>query len=223
MATTGQQIRTADDFAAVYNVSRETLDCLQLYVDVLVHWQKRINLIGKSTVEDIWHRHIADCAQLAIPPFDRFNVWLDLGSGAGLPGVVLAILKKPSPGAHVHLVESLGKKCAFLREAIRQTQAPATVHQVRIENLAWTDLDPAPQAITARALASVNDLMKYVDSLVKKETPCVFFKGQDIDAELTEAAKYWNITARKHANRVHPEGCILIVEENSRDHTEPRT
>ncbi len=220
MSMSEKQIRNATDFASVYNVSRETLDRLEVYVDVLSHWQKRINLIGRSTVGDIWHRHVADSAQLAVAPFDRFKIWLDLGSGAGLPGIVLAILLAPSENGHVHLVESQGKKCAFLREAIRQTQAPATVHNARIEKLDEMDFDPTPDVVTSRALASILDLLGYSENLVKNGTPYVFFKGQDIDAELTEAAKYWNITARKHVSRIHSEGCILLVEENSRDHIE---
>lgn len=213
---TSHPIVDSETFAATFDVSRETLDRLQIYVDLLIHWQKRINLIGPSTVEQIWSRHIADAAQLAFAPFDAYDAWLDLGSGAGLPGIPLAILKRDVTGGFVHLAESNGKKTAFLRTAIRETGAPARVHDGRIENLEPESLDPTPQAVTARALAPVGKLLHLASPFLKNGTPGVFFKGQDVDDELTEAAKYWNIAARRERSFIYPDGCILIIEEATR-------
>src|SRR5262249_5471779 len=115
-----------------FNVSRESKSRLETYVSILLAWQERINLIGPSTVPQVWERHVADSLQLIalLPP--KTQIIADLGSGAGIPGLILAI----ATGHHVTLYESNGKKCAFLREAIRQTGAPATVYQTRIEAIA---------------------------------------------------------------------------------------
>ncbi|MGH6908337.1 MAG: 16S rRNA (guanine(527)-N(7))-methyltransferase RsmG, partial [Aestuariivirga sp.] len=140
-----------------FNVSRESLARLEAYVALLLAWQRRINLIGPSTVEQIWTRHIADALQLLpLLPKGTRNI-ADLGSGAGIPGLIIAIVT----GACAHLYESNGKKAAFLREAIRHTQAAATVHQMRIEDLRHDPARPKVEAVLARALAPLVSLLDH--------------------------------------------------------------
>jgi 16S rRNA (guanine527-N7)-methyltransferase len=178
---------------ALVPVSRETLDRLDRFVATLLTWQQRINLIAPTTVRAIWTRHVADSLQLLqLAPSAR--VWLDLGSGGGFPGFALACALAERPGATVHLVESNGKKAAFLREAVRVTGAPAIVHQARIEQMG-TKLDVPVDVVTARALASLNELLVLAEPWMKRGAQALFPKGQDVGAELTEASKYWNIEA----------------------------
>lgn len=204
------------EFANRFDISRETLDRLTAYVDLLERWQRRINLIGRSTVEDIWHRHIADSAQLLefVPQDDRQVI--DLGSGAGLPGVVLAVLFGDGGSGHVHLIESNAKKAAFLREAIRVTEAEATVHALRIESVDVKTLSPVPRIVTARALAPLSDLLSLAQPALENGAVGIFLKGQDVDDELTEASKYWRLTVDRVPSRIHSGGTILIVKEASR-------
>jgi 16S rRNA (guanine527-N7)-methyltransferase len=189
-------------------VSRETLAKLEVYADLLVTWNKKINLIGPSTEADLWHRHMLDSAQLypLIPP--STGVVLDLGSGAGFPGLVLAIMGLPG----VHLVESDQRKCAFLREAARITGASATVHAKRIEQLTAFPAD----VITARAVAPLADLLAWSERFLTKNTLCIFPKGQNVEVELTDAHKRWRITVDQHSSRTDPRGTILCIGEVSR-------
>ena len=205
-----------EEFASRFDISRETLDRLTAYASLLERWQRRINLIGPSTVQDIWHRHIADSAQLLefIPRGDRRVI--DLGSGAGLPGVVLALLFGDGRSVHVHLVESNAKKAAFLREAIRVTAASATVHAVRIESIDPRSLSPAPRIVTARALAPLAGLLGLSRPALETGAAGIFLKGRDVDDELTEASKYWRLTVDRIPSRIHSGGTILIVKEASR-------
>lgn len=199
------------DFEALlspYNVSRESLRGLQDYVALLLTWQARINLIGPSTVETVWTRHILDAVQLLplLPP--NAKLVADLGSGGGIPGLVVAI----AGGYEVHLYESNGKKIAFLREAIRQSGAKAVVHQVRLGRLAEADL-PAVDAVIARALAPLETLLGYAEPFMAAGIPAFFHKGQDIDSELTAATRYWQINAIKHTSVSDSRGVILEVKE----------
>jgi 16S rRNA (guanine527-N7)-methyltransferase len=197
-----------------FNVSRESRTQLETYVGLLRDWQKRINLIGASTVDQVWQRHIADSLQL-IPLLPAVTKSLaDLGSGAGLPGLVLAI----ATGHHVDLYESNGKKAAFLREAIRNTGAPATVHQIRIELLAGDVNRPKVQVVLARALAPLPRLLDYAAPFFVDGAVGLFHKGQDIDAELTEATKCWKLGFIKHSGLIDSNGVILEVKEASRVH-----
>lgn len=198
---------TPEAIAARFNVSRESLDKLKIYVRLLMNWQKRINLIGPATEAEIWTRHIADSLQLLPLLPENIKAIIDLGSGAGLPGLALAI----SGNISGHLIESQGKKAAFLREVIRQTGANAQVHQKRIEAVPPSALKV--QAVTARALAPVNKLLSLSAPFIAQGAVGLFHKGQDVDAELTEAAKYWTIKSRKIPSLVDPRGVILEVEE----------
>jgi 16S rRNA (guanine527-N7)-methyltransferase len=191
-------------------VSRETEARLDRFVDLLTAWQQRINLIAPSTEPKLWTRHIADSLQLlALAP--GALRWADLGSGGGFPGVVLACALADVPGAQVHLVESNMKKAAFLREAVRITGVPATVHATRIVDFVEKLSQPV-DVVTARALAPLHDLLPMAYSLLKKGAWGLFPKGQDVAAELTEAAKCWNIEASLVPSITDPSARIVVVE-----------
>ena len=194
---------------ALTPVSRETQKRLEAFVELLLNWQSRINLIAPSTIAHLWTRHVADSLQL-IPLAPEARVWADLGSGGGFPGLAIACALAEEPGAQVHLVESNGKKAAFLREAVRITGAPAKVHQERAENFgeSWQE---TVHAVTARALAPLKTLCDQALPLIERGAVGLFPKGQDVDAELTEAAKYWSIEASKVPSKTSPEGCIVVV------------
>ena len=159
----------------------------------LLAWQRRMNLVASSTEPTLWTRHVADSLQLlALAPDAR--IWADLGSGGGFPGVVIACALADIPGAQVHLVESSGKKAAFLHEAVRATGVPATVHARRIED--FVKNAPVPiDVVTARAVAPLPKLLALAYPLLKTGTLGLFPKGQDVARELTEAAKCWKIQA----------------------------
>jgi len=194
---------------ALTPVSRETLDRLDCLVAILLAWQRRMNLIAPSTESTLWTRHVADSLQLMAPaPGTRF--WADLGSGGGFPGLVIACALADTAGARVHLVESNAKKAAFLREAVRATGAPAVVHPTRIEDFVANA--PAPiDVVTARALAPLPKLLSLVYPLLKSGALGIFPKGQDVAAELTEAAKCWNIQASLSPSRTDPKAQIVVV------------
>jgi len=168
-----------------------------------------MNLVAASTLPHVWTRHVADSAQLLrLAP--EAKVWVDLGSGAGFPGLVIACALADTPGAQVHLVESTGKKCGFLNEAIRQIGLPAIVHCRRIEQFTSTFTGRA-DVVTARALAPLDRLLRLAAPLLKTGTIGLFPKGQDVAAELTQAAKYWNIEAVVEPSVTSPKGGIVAV------------
>ena len=194
---------------ALVPVSRETTARLDRFTALLLDWQSRINLIAASTVPVLWTRHIADSLQLlAIAPDAR--KWVDLGSGGGFPGVPIACALAEQGSAEVHLIESNKKKAAFLREAVRITGAPAIVHAVRIADFCQS-FRGALDAVTARALAPLPELLSIAYPLLKKGSQGVFPKGQDVEAELTEAAKCWSIQASLVPSRTDPAGRIVAV------------
>jgi 16S rRNA (guanine527-N7)-methyltransferase len=203
---------TADDRRAVlaaFDVSRETAGRLDSYVALLNDWQRTTNLVAPSTLPHLWTRHIADSLQLLSIAGER-RVWADLGSGGGFPGVVLACALAGEPGARVHLVERNGKKAAFLREAIRVTGAAAQVHPADIGDFVDRS-DIAVDCVTARALAPLKMLLPMIAPLVGRGARALLLKGQDVEAELTEATKYWNIELKRHASRTGDGGCILDI------------
>jgi 16S rRNA (guanine527-N7)-methyltransferase len=201
--------------AALTPVSRETLARLDRFVEVLLEWQRHTNLIAPSTEPTIWTRHIADSLQL-LPLAPGAKIWADLGSGAGFPGLVIACALADVKGVEVHLVESIGKKANFLREAARATGAPVEVHAMRIADFAKRK-PKRIDAVTARALAPLLKLLAEAYPLLKSGTRGLFPKGQDVAIELTEAAKCWNIGATLAESRTDPRSRIVIV-----DSIEPR-
>jgi 16S rRNA (guanine527-N7)-methyltransferase len=196
------------------DVSRETFLKLDRLVALLVEWQSRHNLIASSTLPQIWTRHVADSLQLlALAPDAK--TWADLGSGAGFPGLVIACALADTPGAMVHLVESVGKKAAFLTEAVRVTGAPAKVHCTRIENFVTMPIGSL-DVVTARALAPLDKLLGLAEPLLTKGARALLLKGQDVGAELTQASKYWKIEASLVSSKTHPDGRIVVVSRLQR-------
>jgi 16S rRNA (guanine527-N7)-methyltransferase len=183
---------------ALTPVSRETEARLDAYVDLLVLWQAKTNLVASSTLPNLWTRHISDSLQLLTIAPDA-KIWVDFGSGGGFPGVVLACAMAGTGGAMVHLVERNAKKAAFLREALRITGAPGTVHLADIGD-SVDSLSGQVDCVTARAVAPLHQLIGFAESLVKQGAKALFLKGQDVEAELTEATKYWNIKPRLHSS-----------------------
>jgi 16S rRNA (guanine527-N7)-methyltransferase len=189
-------------------VSRDTEKRLDAFIVLLLHWQRHLNLIAPSTVPTIWTRHVADSLQL-MRHANGATVWADFGAGGGFPGIPLACALTEQ-GGMVHLIESNGKKVAFLREAVRATGASAKVHQVRAEEFAETCAEPI-QIVTARALAPLKTIFDQVLPLVVRGAIGLFPKGQHVDAELTEAAKYWTMDAFKFPSVTRPGSCIVAV------------
>jgi 16S rRNA (guanine527-N7)-methyltransferase len=192
------QVSPSDKAAALTltPVSRQTEARLDAYVDLLLLWQAKTNLVASSTLPHLWTRHISDSLQLlTLAPAAK--VWVDLGSGGGFPGVVLACALAGNEGAMVHLVERNAKKAAFLREALRITGAAGSVHHADIGD-SVDSFAGQVDCVTARAVAPLHQLIGFAEPLVKQGAKALFLKGQDVEAELTEATKYWNISPRLH-------------------------
>jgi 16S rRNA (guanine527-N7)-methyltransferase len=195
-------------------VSRETEVRLDHYVDLLLQWQAKTNLIAPSTLPNLWTRHISDSLQL-LPLAPSAKIWVDFGSGGGFPGVVLACAMAEVSGAVVHLVERNAKKAAFLREALRVTGAPGHVVLADIGNSVH-NFSGGIDCVTARALASLHQLIGFAEPLVQQGAKALFLKGQDVDAELIEATKYWKITPRLHSSRTGGHGWIVELDHIER-------
>lgn len=192
-----------EDFHRDTAVSRETLERLKIYAETLVSWNKKVNLVGRSTIDDLWQRHFLDSAQL-YPLFSpNSQTLLDLGSGAGFPGLVLAIMGCPQ----VYLVESDRKKAAFLREAARVTGTPVHILSVRIEAL-----DPFPvDVVTARALAPLTDLLEWVEPFLGPKSACLFLKGRNVEDELTDLRKMWETEIVRQPSRTDSESTVVCM------------
>jgi len=201
------------------DVSRETLARLDRFAALLLAWNDKTNLIAPSTVPRLWTRHIADSLQLLdiafeVMPDDPLT-WIDLGSGGGFPGVPIACALVGRPGAQVLLVESNAKKAAFLREAARVTRANIAVFDQRIDEFVRR-FTGRPDVVTARAVAPLKVLLDQSFRLLKTGAIGLFPKGQDVEAELTEAAKYWNINHNLVPSRTDPTGRIVVVRSARR-------
>jgi 16S rRNA (guanine527-N7)-methyltransferase len=181
---------------ALTPVSRETEARLDRFVALLLQWQSITHLIAPSTERILWTRHIADSLQL-IDLAPTAETWVDMGTGGGFPGLVIACALDRTAGRRVHLIESNGKKAAFLREAVAVTGAPAVVHGVRMEKFVETFSQRA-DTVTARAVSPLSLLLGQCVPLLTEGTIGLFPKGQDVEAELTEAAKYWTIEPQLH-------------------------
>lgn len=194
---------------ALTPVSRETAARLDRFVALFAQWQRRTNLIAPSTEPVLWTRHIADSLQLiGLAPEAR--IWVDFGSGGGFPGLVIASALAETPGVQVHLVESNAKKAAFLREATRLMAAPAMVHAERMAD--FVRHAPARvDVVTARAVAPLTKLLAELYPLLKNGAIGLFPKGQDVDAELTEAAKCWTIQAKLVPSCTELRSRIVVV------------
>jgi 16S rRNA (guanine527-N7)-methyltransferase len=194
---------------ALTPVSRETEERLKNFVALLLLWQSKFNLVASSTLPILWTRHIADSLQL-LPLAPDAKVWVDFGSGAGFPGIPIACALADTPGVMVHLVESVGKKANFLREVVQATGIPAQVHQERAEKFGESFAETV-HVVTARAVAPLKVLCDQAFPLIAKGAVGLFPKGQDVAAELTEAAKYWRLEASTVHSVTSAEGAIVIV------------
>jgi len=202
----------AAEVLRAYDVSRESEEKLRVFVDLLRSWQQKMNLVSTASLADVWTRHIADSLQLLRLMPKAPQIVADLGSGAGFPGLVLAIA-----GSHkVHLYESIGKKAAFLREAARVTDAEAQVHQMRVEDVAKTGVPAGIAFVTARALAPLDRLLELASPFLDAGATGLFMKGQDVDEELTKSTKSWRIKTTKHPSLTDSRAVILAVTEAHR-------
>jgi len=199
---------TPEEFRAAADVSRETLARLEAYAELLQRWQPAVNLVAASTLPDLWRRHMLDSAQL-FRLLPRVPTKLaDLGSGAGFPGLVLAIMG----AGEVELLESDTRKCAFLREAIRATAAQARVREGRIEELAGHEFD----VVTAGALAPLPKLLAHAARLLVPGGAALFLKGAKIEGELTAASEAWKISLERFPSLTDPGGWVLRIREITR-------
>jgi 16S rRNA (guanine527-N7)-methyltransferase len=201
----GREPLGADGFSRMVDVSRETMDRLRAYVDLLISWNRRINLVSCNTIGDIWRRHILDSAQLYPHIPTQARILVDLGTGAGLPGLVLGILGVPE----VHLIEADNRKVAFLREALRVSGTKAHIHAGRIDRVKPVTAD----VLTARALARLRELLEMSERFRGLRTRCLFLKGAQVDAELTEAGDAWKMRLERFPSVSDPSGCILQLED----------
>lgn len=197
------------EFQRETGVSRETLERLSAYAALLLKWNARINLIGRGSEAELWRRHILDSAQLLPLIPNSARQIADVGSGAGLPGLILSILNSTASFA---LIEPDQHKAAFLREAIRVTQSTAIVHNSRVEEADLTTQD----VVLARALAPLDRLLEMVQKLVSIHTVCIFPKGAAAEQELTEARTRWKMQVRQVPSRTDPAGRILVLTEVAR-------
>jgi 16S rRNA (guanine527-N7)-methyltransferase len=201
---------TPREFARDFDVSRETCERLEAYIALLARWNLRINLVAQRTLVAVWTRHLADSAQLFDLAPDEALSWIDLGSGAGLPGLpIAAIAAEKKPGLHVTLVESDTRKGAFMEAAAREMRLNVTIAPCRIETLAPRPYD----VISARALAPLDRLCSLAQRFSSPGTVFLFPKGATVDSELTVAATGWHIRTEKIASRTDPAATILRIQE----------
>jgi len=214
---------TPDEVLREFDVSRETSARLEAHIALLTRWNARINLVAPATIDTVWTRHVADSAQLFGLAPTPASTWIDLGSGAGFPGLVIAALAaEKQPGLHVTLVESDTRKAAFLATAAREMSLDVTIEASRIEALAARPHD----VVSARALAPLDRLCALAHRFSARQagrqlgsgTVFLFLKGARLDSELTAATAHWHIRAERIASRTDPEATVLRILE-----LEPRT
>ena len=200
-----------DDFQRESGATDAQMADMTAYLALIEDWNGRMNLVGPSALDAFWLRHAWDSAQLKLLESEA-RVWADVGAGAGLPGLVLAIFLKDTPGAKVHLIESMAKRCRFLSEAVQQLSLPAQVHNARGEDVVLDGVE----IVTARACAPMTRLLSFAEPLLKRGARGVFLKGRDVAAELIEARKSWTLDLSLLPSKSDPEGNIVLVEAASR-------
>jgi 16S rRNA (guanine527-N7)-methyltransferase len=211
----GRMLAEPEDFARSFSVPRETVDKLVTYVQLLKQWQKAVNLVAPSTLEQIWHRHFADSAQI-LPYAAESRLWVDLGSGGGFPGLVIAILLANHENRHVHLIESNGRKCAFLSEVVRKTGAPATVHAGRIEDIVRAGVIGKADVVSSRALAPLVSLLGMACGFLGENSVGLFLKGREARQEIADAGKVWRFDYECVPSQTSDDGNIVIIRSLSR-------
>lgn len=213
----GPSAAEAELLAAIFPVSRETVERLQTYRRLLEEWQKKTNLVAPNTVAQFWSRHVADSLQVksVAPDARRFA---DLGSGGGFPGMVLAIANAGMLGAEHHLIESLAKKCAFLRAVARETGVPVQIHNERIESAAERIAlrEPPPEIVTARALAPLPRLLGLAAPLLHSGATGLFHKGREFVREIEECRGLWRFDLIVHESRIEAGSALLEIRNLGR-------
>ena len=196
-----------------FNVSRETYSLLEIYVAELLKWQKVHNLIANSTIEHVWQRHIFDSLQLIHLAPENVHQWVDIGSGGGLPGLVIAIVMREQHNFVMHLVESSQRKCAFLQHCVGLLRLPVFVHAKRIQDILPTL--PQIDVLSARALASLDQLFEFASKCRNEPSAMLFLKGKDVNQELTDAQNKWRFGYEIFPSRVESSGCVVSVRSLS--------
>ena len=199
-------VRTREDFQARTGASAERMAELDRFREMLTETNAVMNLVGPDTLPDFWSRHAWDSAQL-LEMAPEANTWADLGAGAGFPGLILAILLKDNPDAHVWLIDSLRKRCRFLSTVVETLELPATVIHGRAEEQDDVDVD----AVTARALAPMERLLGYAQPYLQHGAQAVFLKGERAEEELREAWKSWHFTHELRPSQSDPRGRIVHI------------
>jgi 16S rRNA (guanine527-N7)-methyltransferase len=194
------------------NVSRETTQDLEAFVDLVTKWTPKINLIAKGSVADIWARHVIDSVQLYQYAPQTYKKWVDLGSGGGFPGIIMAVIaKEKHPDAHFSLIESDQRKAVFLRTAARELVLPVTVVAERIEHAAPQIAD----VVSARALASLSSLLPLAHRHMRDGGICLIHKGKQAAQEVADAQEYWSFDLEDHASFTDPEARLLVIQRIS--------
>ena len=206
-------VSSAAEFQALTGATDEQIADLETFSGRLAEANAVMNLVGPDTLPDVWNRHIRDSAQL-LELAPQATTWADLGAGAGFPGVVLAVLLKGRPGAHVWLIDSLGKRCRFLQEIVDELALPATVINGRAE-----DQTLKVDVVTARAVAPMEKLLGYAQPYLQRGAQGLFLKGEKAEAELIEARKVWHFESSLSVSRSDPRGRIVSVRSLRRVHS----
>ena len=207
---TPANITGPEDFAEVFKVPRETIHRLTVYADLLNEWQSRHNLVSTRSLEQVWDRHFADSAQLLrLAP--AAEEWVDLGSGAGFPGLVIALLRANHAKFRMHLVEATAKKCAFLAEVVRATDAPVEIHCMRIEELKRNVTSLQPEIVSARALAPLPRLLELAAPWFGAKTRGLFLKGRDVRSEIEVAKRDWDFAYELHPSLTASDSAIVEI------------
>ena len=206
-------IASSEALLRVFSVSREMVDRLKIYESQLKKWQRAVNLVAPKTLPELWHRHFADSLQIAqlVPPSAKTLV--DMGSGGGFPGLVLAAYFADLAGPAITLVESDQRKCAFLREAARAMEISVEILSTRIENDANLAALSGVDVVTARALARLPKLFALVSPFISAQTVCIFMKGRDVATEIAEARLSWSFESTEHASMTDAQAKIIVVRD----------
>lgn len=201
------------ELSRIYPVSRETFERLKILVARVEEWQKKTNLVAPSTLNDMWSRHIADSLQcIKLKPQARH--WVDIGSGGGFPGLVIAAVMADYQGSSIDLIESIQKKCSFLRQVNRQMKAPAKVHCDRIENIS-SNINQ-PEIVTARALAALPLLFELASPWLLNGAIALFHKGREFEAELADCDGLWSFDLINHESVISTDSVILEISNLKR-------
>jgi len=208
-----REMATPEAFADAFSVSRETMERLKTYETLLQQWQKTINLVAPAALNHTWHRHFADSAQLlALAPLDP-KTWVDLGSGAGFPGLVVAILLADKAKTRVTLVESDSRKAAFLREVARQVAVPVDILALRIEAAATRANLRNTCVVSARALAPLPRLIGLALPFMGAKSVCLFLKGREAARELQAAELQWDFASELVPSLTEPQARIAVLKD----------